>query len=379
MNVTIDSMKLLITGGHVTPALACIDYIREKNLPIQIFFAGRQFAQKTDTEPSLEYQEICKRHIQFYDIPAGRLTRSLSWQSIQHLLSIPKGFKTAFQLINEIKPDAVLSFGGYLALPVALAARWKAISVYTHEQTMRPGLANILIGRVAKKVFVAFEETKTFFATTPVLHTGNPLRQQITHIDHQFIRTLNLPTGRKTIFVTGGSLGAHAINQHIFNILNSLLQKYNVIHQTGNVAEYHDYETAQNLKQQMSVELQSYYHIQPHFLADQIGSIFGLADMVISRSGANTFFELVKLKKPAILIPLPISAHNEQLKQAEKFVQQGLGQIFLQNEPSQNLLHTIDTMVKNLPNYLNNFSKLSIYNVEDPCKQIIQSIFPHEG
>lgn len=368
-------MKLLITGGHVTPALACIDYIAEKKLPLDIVFVGRQFAQKDDTEPTYEYKEITSRNIPFHHLTTGRLTRSVSLQTLKHLLDIPKGFWNAYKLLKEIRPDKILSFGGYLAVPIAVIGSLMNIPVYTHEQTIHPGLANKIIGHFAKNIFVSFPETVTYFSAEKVIVTGNPIRQSIFATENPQAEKINIAADRPVMYVTGGSLGAHAINVHIEKILPQLLEKYTVIHQSGNVAEFGDYERLKQLRDSFTGEMQEHYHLYTHLFADQIGYVYSKADLVISRSGANTFSELAALQKPTIFIPLPISAHGEQQKHAELFTQYGVGEVFDQKGSSEELLQLVDKMISNLSHYKDNFKKFPSVYVQQAAQSIVDTIY----
>lgn len=365
-------MKLLITGGHVTPALACIDLIQKQKLPIEITFVGRKFAQSIDTKTTFEYKEITNRNIPFHHLDAGRLTRSFSLQTFKHILNIPVGLWNAYNLLKKIKPDTILSFGGYLAVPIAVMGKLLNISVYTHEQTIEPGLANKMIANVAKKVFVSFPETAQSFPAEKVIVTGNPIRETVFQISQ---KPFEIVKKKPVIYITGGSLGAHSINVHIEKILPKLLKKYTVIHQCGNTAEYNDLGRLQKYKNALPANLSEDYHLYAHILAEHIGYVYSVADIVISRAGANTFFELSALKKPTIFIPLPISANGEQQKHAEIFAEYGVGEIFEQQHSHEELLERVDKMVEKLSYYKDNFKKFPQVYVQKAAQSIIDAIY----
>jgi UDP-N-acetylglucosamine--N-acetylmuramyl-(pentapeptide) pyrophosphoryl-undecaprenol N-acetylglucosamine transferase len=363
-------MKLLITGGHVTPALAVIDELQKGHHDVQIIFVGRKYTSETEHVDSMEYKEVTKRNVPFFHLVTGRLTRVISFQSFKNLLKVPVGFIGALKILSQHKPDAILSFGGYLALPVAYVGYMMKIPVYTHEQTIHPGLANRIIAKVAKKVFISFEESKQYFKSDVVL-TGNPIREQILQIVK---KPFEIEKDRPVIYITGGSLGSHSINVHIETILKDLLRKYQVIHQTGNVKEYNDNERLQKLRSSFHPSLQHLYIIKEHVQSDELGYVFSKADVVISRSGANTFFELLTLKKPAIFIPLPWSGYGEQQKQADLFKAWGTGEVFDQERKSAELLDMIDSMIKNLDRYKENFEKLPAHYPKNAAQSIIKAI-----
>lgn len=339
-------MKILITGGHLAPALAVIDELLAKK-DIEIVFVGRKYTDKEGQDLSLEYKEVTERKIPFFHIATGRK---------KDILKIPQGFLQAWKIVSQEKPKVVLSFGSYLAVPVGLIASMRGIPVYTHEQTIHPGLANQLIAYVSKKIFISFEESLNFFPIEKVVLSGNPVRHQIFTVQK---KPFSVATDKPVIYITGGSLGSHSLNVHVEHILKKLLEKYQVIHQTGNVKEYNDLERLTKLVATFPPELKKRYFPATHYLAEEIGYIFSVADLVVSRSGANTFFELIELKKPAVLIPLPWSGYDEQRKQAELFKRLGVGEVFYQDGQSDELLLLITTAIKHLDAYKKNFDKLN--------------------
>ena len=369
-------MKLLITGGHLTPALAIIDVLVQNKSQTfdKIIFVGRKYALDTEKTLSLEYREITKRRLEFIPLNAGRLTRILSARSIRNLVKVPIGFFNAWSILRKGKPDVILSFGGYLALPIALWSLFLRIPLYTHEQTISPGITNRIIGFFSKKIFLAFEESSPYFNRRKTIVTGNPVRKSIFFTDKKpFLCQKN----KMALYITGGSLGSHSVNVHVSRILRNLLQTYIVIHQTGDTKEYNDYDKLLKQKLELPPDFQNRYFLAKHFFEDEIGYVYSLSDIVIGRSGANTFFELIALKKPAVLIPLPWSAHGEQKKHAELFKEKGIGEIFFQNGSSDTLLHIIHSMAKNLETYKKNFSNVDhLYN-QYASEKIIKEISSH--
>ncbi len=358
-------MKLLITGGHLAPALAAIDYLKKNNPEVEVIFVGRQFAQDGDSTISLEFKEITGRKINFFPIVTGRLTRIFSLKSFISLFKIPVGFFQAFKIISQEKPDVILSFGSYIALPMAVVGFLFKIPVYTHEQTICPGLANRMIAFFARKVFCAFIESFPFFPRNKVILTGNPVRESMFQIRNQIFQ---IEKNRPVIYFTGGTLGSHSINLHVKKILPQLLKKFIVIHQTGDTKEYRDFEMLEKIKKEN-------YYLAKHFFDGEISYIYSLADLVVGRAGANTFFDLMALKKPALFIPLPWSANQEQLKQAEIFKKDGVGEIFSQSDESKNLFVLIEKMINNLNKYKNNFNNLKFIYKENASALIFKEIF----
>jgi len=355
-------MKIIITGGHPTPALALIDGLKQyKN--IQIIFVGRKYPLIKEKNYSFEYQEIKKRRIKFIDLKTGKLVRYFSKDFFINFFLLIQGFFTSLKILIIEKPDLVFSFGGYLGFPIAFWAWIFRIPIIIHEQTVSPGLANRIIGFFAKKVLLAFPQAKEFFNQKKTLFVGNPIRFSEIKILKRNI------ADRRIIYVTGGSLGSHVINTHIENILPFLLKKYTIIHQVGNISQFNDFT---RLKEKFK---DPNYLLFTHIDQEKLKEIYEKADLVISRAGANTFFELIAFQKPAIFIPLPFSASDEQKKHAFIFYKNGAGEIFNQEDDSFKLLNLIDKMINNLSFYKKNLEKLKDLYQKDATKKIISVIF----
>lgn len=367
-------MKIVITGGHPAPALALIDSIRSHDTyaKTQIVFVGRKYNNERERTLSYEYKEIKERSIPFIHLVTGRLTRLASLRTLKSLMLVPVGFVNAYVMLRQQKPDIVMSFGGYLALPVAYAAYMMKIPVYTHEQTIHPGLANRLIAKVAAKIFISFEESKKYFSSSKCILTGNIVRKAVFTVDE---KAFPLDRAEQVIYVTGGSLGSHSVNMHIETLLPDLLEQYTIVHQTGNLTEYNDFARLSKLRESLPEKYKSRYFVTEHVSAAQIGYIYKMADLVIGRSGANTLFEVIALQKPAILIPLPWSAHNEQQQQAELLEQAGVATIFPQFKKSEELLQLIQRMMKNLNTYSSQYKTLSQRYVRNAAELVMEEIF----
>lgn len=365
-------MKIFITGGHFSPAMAVMSALQEKKPDVQIVFVGRKHSLEGERTSSLEYSEIQKKGIRFISLETGRLTRLFRLKSFLGILKIPLGFFQALQILLREKPDYILSFGGYIALPIALIGALLRIPLYTHEQTTRPGLSNRIIGFFAKKIFISFSEAKQYFNSKKTLLTGNPIRLSIhTVLKKPFAVSFDKPI----LYITGGSLGSHSINMHIERILSDLLKNYTIIHQVGDTKEYRDYERLFTMREHLPDDMKKRYFLAKHFFDDEIGYIYSVSDVVIGRSGANTFFELLSLKKPAIFIPLPWSANKEQYVQAELFKNAGAGEIFQQSESGEKLKKIIEDVVKNKSAYQENFKTLQALYKDNASNILIREIF----
>lgn len=344
-------MKILVTGGHLTPALAVIDKLGKHD----IVFVGRKYALEREQTLSLEYKEITRRKIRFIDLNTGRINRSVSLRDFLSILRIPLGLYQGYKIIRDEKPERLLSFGSYLAAPIAFWAWIFGIPIFTHEQTIKPGLASRFIAYIARKVFISFKETSQYFPENKTVLIGNPIRDSVLQVKREIF---TIDKSQPVIYITGGSLGSHSINMHIKNILPDLLKNFIVIHQTGDTKEYQDFEELEKYRGNLPDGLKNNYFLRKHFFEEEIGFIYSVTDFVVGRAGANTFFELLALEKPAVFIPLPWSGNKEQQKQAEIFKRYGVGEIFSQSEKSEELFKLILEINKNLKKYKKNFTPL---------------------
>lgn len=366
-------MKILITGGHIMPALALIDrLLLEKN--IEIVFVGRKYNLDSEQSYSLEFQEIERRKIRFIPLSAGRFKKEFSLNSLKNFFRVFLGLFNSFKILSSEKPDLVFSFGSFLGFPFVLTGWMRGVPVFIHEQTLNPGFANRFGGLFAKKNFVSFPQVARFFNKKKVIVSGNPIRKEVFEKNSSI---LSMKKDLPVIYVTGGSLGSHSINRHLMEILVSLLENSIVIHQTGNVKEYRDFEALNQLRNKLPEKLKKRYFLKEHVYSNEIGNIYHLADLVVGRSGANTFFELVAQKKPAVLIPLPWSANKEQQKQAQLFKLAGVGEIFSQFKESEKLLQLINKMLTNIEKYKKNFINLETLYKKDAVETICQHIQKH--
>ncbi len=355
--------RLVITGGHPTPALAVIDEIREEYPDVSITFVGRRYVNHRETANSLEYQEIFARKIPFIHLAMKR--------GLWGLLSLPWYLSIALRILHKTKPDAILSFGGYVSVPICIAGYIFGVPIFLHEQTMIPGTANMWLAHLATRVMVSFPDTVRYFDKRKVLVTGNPLRKKI------FISSGNANFAhlrKPIILVIGGNLGSHSINHHIFQLLFRLLADYSVIHQVGNVKEYHDWDKAQEAHIALPRELRERYHPMQHLATHDMAEVYKRADIVISRSGASTVTELIALRKPAVLIPLPWSARGEQEAHARLLSQAHVAEIFDQNHSSDELLSCIQKIGNNVQSYAANYDSLTTIYDPQAAKKILRTI-----
>ena len=252
-----------------------------------------------------------------------------------------------------------MSFGGYLAVPVVITAFLLKIPAITHEQTVAVGLSNRIISIFAKKILVSFEKSLKYFPKKKVVLTGNPIRKEIFNLEKKTLKSLPKSlqkiiqeklddSNKKLIYITGGNQGSQTINKLIWELLPELLKSYSVIHQCG----YKDWEAIKSGK--IIFKPNEHYYIAPWIDTKEIGWLLNIADLVVSRSGANTIYELGVLGKPSVLIPIPWVVNSEQQKNAEILSDAGLARILSENNlKSWRLKTVIKEMFDNIERYRN--------------------------
>lgn len=318
----------------MTPAIATIEEIRSRNPSWRLIFIGRKNALEGNTTVSEEYRLITGMGIRFLPLVAGRMKREKSLASVWALLKVPVGYIQASIYVWKERPSIVVSFGGYVGLPVTFVAWCLGIPVIIHEQTTRPGLANRLIGRLARHVCVTFEDTATQFHSKHVTVTGLPMRKSVMHPPERC--PISLSHGNKPIlFVVGGNTGSLSINKAIYPILPELLRDFTVMHQVGRVSETRVKEVVKNL----ASDIQPHYIPMAYVHEDLYSWIIHHAKLVIGRSGANTVMELGVAAAVVICIPLPWSARDEQNANAA-YLERGGATTLLQSDLTPDSLHT---------------------------------------
>jgi UDP-N-acetylglucosamine--N-acetylmuramyl-(pentapeptide) pyrophosphoryl-undecaprenol N-acetylglucosamine transferase len=342
-------MRIIITaggGGHFSPALAVM-----KQLPrgTDVLFIGRKYAFEADKTLSFEYITVRELGIPYKTITTGRLQRRFSLSGLFSLAKTPVGLTQSLRILHDFRPDVVFSTGGYIALPVTIAARLLRIPVVIHEQTMRAGLANRIAGKFAAKICISWEKSAAYFPENRVVLTGNPIREAFFNETKQKeLFQEKLPI----IFITGGSLGAHTINSLIESILGKLVQQANVLHQTGDAKEYGDYDRLVKRKAALPDKFRERYTVTKFISPDEIAGVFREATLIVSRAGINTVSEIIFFEKPALLIPLPHGQQNEQIENADYLKSLGLALVVPQETATPETVYTeIAEMLGNLKKY----------------------------
>lgn len=344
-------MRIVLIGGHLAPALSVIEALPKAS----VLFIGRKYGLEGDRALSLEYKTISQLGIPFVALNTGRLQRKLTRYTIPSFFKLPSGIIRSFLTLIKFKPDIVVGFGGYVSVPVVLSAYLLRIPIVIHEQTLEAGFANRLLARFATKICISWKTSRRYFPKEKTVLTGNPIRQfRITasqrgeQNSELRIKENKLPI----IYITGGSSGSHSINVLIEAIIKELLERYVVIHQTGDAQEFADFDRLNKIREDLPARERARYILKKFVDPSEVGDILNKTSLVVSRSGMNIVTELLYFEKPALLIPLPFSQNNEQLKNAQFLENIGLAKVLQQGElDSKKLFQAIDLALHNVNNY----------------------------
>jgi UDP-N-acetylglucosamine--N-acetylmuramyl-(pentapeptide) pyrophosphoryl-undecaprenol N-acetylglucosamine transferase len=333
---------IVITGTHHTPAIEIIKLLKLDPLfNWEIHYIGHLTSRDTHLNNTI----IPMLKTNFHHISCGKFHRQSLLSTLSGIPLIITGFFQSIKLINQIKPDIVISFGGYVSVPVIITSFLFRIPSITHEQTLTISLATKINSYFVKKIALSFDNYSQYkhFPASKVIVTGNPIRTEIFKNTSPLFSHLETAIKKKPlIYVTGGSQGSEFINRLIVNNLPKLT-KFTIIHQTGQT------DLPKISKQIKKLGYKNYFPIS-YVDYNNIGWVLNHCAFVISRSGANSCLDLHVLNKKAILIPLPIAQQNEQL----------LNALWLQkNHPNQILIiNQADINSKLLLNAVNKLSKL---------------------
>jgi len=331
--------KIMIVGGHMTPAFAVIEELNNQGY-YNLVWVGHAHSQMGNKNLSQEYKIITSKNIPFINLKTGKLYRTWNFYTLKNtikaLINIPVGFFRAYKILKAENPRLIFSFGGYIAVPIAISAYIQKIPITTHEQTIVTGLANRIIAKFCNKIFISWKENEKVFPKNKIIFTGNPIRKAVFTIQSQ---NINFYNKQPIIYVTGGNQGAQVINETITKLLPTILNEYNVVHQTGNSSITQDYEKAIAIKANLPDELAEKYLPKEFFGENEIGEVYKKSSIIISRAGLNSINEFIALNKSCILIPIQNSSGDEQLINAKHLEKLGLAKIIKQNEFTPEILN----------------------------------------
>ncbi len=310
--------KIIMTGGgtagHVTPNLALIPKLKEKGFEIKYIgsFDG------------IEKEIITQNNIPFFGISCGKLRRYFAVKNFTDPFKIIKGIAQASKILGKERPDVIFSKGGFVAVPVVIAASIRKIPVIAHESDVTPGLANKLSAPFCDKVCVTFRESLNFIKGNKGVLTGSPIREEVLHGDRENGKKIcGFTDNKEILFVMGGSLGSRLINEEIRKNLEQLLKEFNVIHICGK----------ENINQKF-INKKGYRQFE--YVSEELADLMKAADYIISRAGSNSIFEFLALKKPTLLIPLSKKvSRGDQILNAKSFQKEGYA-LMLEEEKIKN-------------------------------------------
>lgn len=352
--------KIIMTGGgtagHVTPNLALVPKLKENNFEVK--YIG--------SKDGIEKEIINDANIPYYEISSGKLRRYFDMKNFSDPFKVMKGVMQAKKILSKEKPDVIFSKGGFVAVPVVIAASMKKIPVISHESDLTPGLANKLSSPFCDKLCVTFRESLKYVKDGKGVLTGTPIRKEI--FEGSKIKGKSICAFRddkEILLIIGGSLGSKNINDAVRRDLDTLLKTFNIIHLCGkgNVDE--------------SLRNKSGY-VQFEYVKEDLTHLLTAADFIISRAGANVIFELLALRKPTLLIPLSKkSSRGDQILNANSFDKEGFSLVLDEDEmiEKNNLVEMVEKLRNSKAELSKNMHLSEMSNgVEAIFKVIMHSI-----
>lgn len=352
--------KIIMTGGgtagHVTPNLALVPKLKEKGFEVK--YIG--------SYDGIEKEIIRDANIPYFEISSGKLRRYFDMKNFSDPFKVIKGVYQASRILSKEKPDVVFSKGGFVAVPVVIAASMKRIPVISHESDLTPGLANKLSAPFCDKLCVTFRESLKYVKDGKGQLTGTPIREEILNGSKlKGLKICGFNNDKEILLVIGGSLGAKSINEEVRKNIKEILMEFNVIHICGKG----------NMDNSM-LNLNGYN--QYEYVKEELPHLLQAADYVISRAGANVIFELLALKKPTLLIPLSKKiSRGDQILNANSFDKEGYSIVLDEDEMMEknNLMEKITELKGRKKELITNMQNSDAKNgVEAILVEITKSI-----
>lgn len=340
------------TAGHVTPNLALLPRLKE--LDYDIHYIG--------SYDGIERKLVEQYHIPYYGISSGKLRRYFDWKNFSDPFKVLKGYRQARALLKKLQPDVVFSKGGFVSVPVIMAAKHRKVPAIIHESDITPGLANKLAIPNAWKVCCNFPETLKYLPAEKAVLTGSPIRKELLSGNRLHgLSYCHFKPDKPVILIIGGSSGSQFINEIVRGILPELLEKYQVLHLCGKG----------NLDKSLN---NTAGYAQFEYANQELSDLFAAADIVISRAGANAICELLALRKPNILIPLSANAsRGDQILNARSFERQGYSIVIEEEQlDSAVLSNAIHNLFENRSQYVKAMAESEQLNSVETVVQLIE-------
>lgn len=345
------------TAGHVTPNIALLPKLRELGYDVH-YIGSYNGIEKT-------LMEAC--NVPYYGISSGKLRRYFDLKNFSDPFKVLKGFSEAYKLLKKLKPDVVFSKGGFVSVPVVIAAGRLHIPVIIHESDMTPGLANKLSIPSASKVCCNFPETLNHLPKGKAVLSGSPIREELLSGDRAKALNFTGLTGNKPVLlIIGGSLGSVVVNEAVRSILPKLLNRFEIIHLCGKG------------KLDQSLSAMNGY-VQYEYISEELKDLFALSDIVISRAGANSICEFLALRKPALLIPLSAAAsRGDQILNAHSFEKQGYAAVLEEEQLNGDTLYdALNHLWENRDSYVNAMAASPMGNSIETITNLLEELVTH--
>lgn len=347
--------KILLTGGgtagHVTPNIALLPDLRAEGYEVR--YIG--------SYEGIEKQLMEAQGVPYNGISTGKFRRYMSLKNLTDPFRVINGYLQAKKLIQEYQPDVVFSKGGFVAVPVVLAAGRQHIPVIIHESDMTPGLANKLCMKTARRICCNFPETVSLLPADKAVLTGSPIRRELLEGSKAAgLAFTGLRPDKPILMMMGGSLGSRNVNAALRSALPMLLKDFQIIHLCG--------------KGNLDTSLTQPGYVQYEYISAELKDLFAAADLVLSRAGANAICELLALSKPNILVPLPAAvSRGDQILNAESFRKQGFSFVLQEeNMNAETLTAAIHEVYQNRTAYQKAMSASTQSNGVDAVMKLIR-------
>ncbi|MBQ9019216.1 MAG: undecaprenyldiphospho-muramoylpentapeptide beta-N-acetylglucosaminyltransferase [Bacilli bacterium] len=340
------------TGGHIYPAIAIINKIKEKEPNSKFLYIGTNDRMEKDIIPKLD--------IPFVGLEMSGLSRRNLFSNFSVVKKFFKAVKRAEEEIKKFKPDIVIGAGGYITAPVLYAAHKLKVPTLIHEQNSIPGVSNKFIANFANKICVSLPNSLNLFPKKKTVYTGNPRSEEIIHVKEKKKKTLGFDENKKLVIFVMGSLGSTTMTKKLKELIPMFQEKnYQVLIITGK-SYYDDYK---------NIETSSNVKILP-FMEDLI-NLLKDSDLIVSRAGASTIAEITAIGLPAILVPSPYVTNNHQYKNAKELEDNGACRIVLESDFSkERIIHEIDKIFDDKEAYLEMKKNSKKLGIEDSATRI---------
>ncbi len=354
------------TGGHIFPAIAIANALRRHDPSVEILFVGAQGRMEMEKVPQSGYKIV--------GLPIAGFQRKALFKNILLPIKLVASLLMSGKIIKEFKPDAAVGVGGYASAPLLYVAGLLNIPYLIQEQNSFAGITNRQLSKKAKKICVAFHGMERFFPKEKLLLTGNPIRKESVDISNKREEALGffgLDANKRTVLVTGGSLGAGTLNKSLMLGYRSLLNEdIQIIWQTG---KYYFGEVKSEVDSESNNEL-----VVTEFLS-RMDLAYAAADIVVSRAGAGTIAELCVVKKPVVLVPSPNVSEDHQTKNAMALVEQNAAVVVKDSNAESDLIETVKALLTKpdvLRSLSENIGKLGLPEADDViAKEVIKLIY----